>query len=376
MLGGGIIGLAVAWRARQRGLSVPLLERDAPGTAPRTSRRACSPRSPRSSSATPARALHWRCARRGSGRASPTSCRSSRACLGFRRTGTLMVARDGDEARELERQLAFRESLGLALLRLRPWEARELEPALAPTVRLAMEAPDDHTSTRAWRSRAARACEPAGVQIERAGAGPRSARRPTGAGRGREHRARQARCGAGGARHRRLERPLEGLPPARACRSGRSRGRSCACATPPARGWCGARCASPAPTSCRAMTAAMCSARPSRSVASSSRPTPAGCTSCCARPTSWCRASASSTWRRCAWVATGHARQHADRRRAGARACLGHRPLSQRHPAGAAHRRPHRRSARRGGRGSAAAIRALRGRWEPARFARCGARHS
>ncbi len=56
-----------------------------------------------------------------------------------------MLARDEDEARELERQIAFRESLGLRTTRLRASEAREREPALAPTVRLALEAPDDHS---------------------------------------------------------------------------------------------------------------------------------------------------------------------------------------------------------------------------------------
>ena len=35
------------------------------------------------------------------------------------RTGTLLLARDDDEARELERQLAFRDSLGLTIERLR-----------------------------------------------------------------------------------------------------------------------------------------------------------------------------------------------------------------------------------------------------------------
>ena len=39
--------------------------------------------------------------------------------IDLRRTGTLLLARDEDEARELERQLAFRESLGLDVRRLR-----------------------------------------------------------------------------------------------------------------------------------------------------------------------------------------------------------------------------------------------------------------
>jgi glycine oxidase len=54
-----------------------------------------------------------------------------------------MVARDRDEAEALDRELAFRERLGLRVERLLPSEARRLEPALAPNVRLALHVPDD-----------------------------------------------------------------------------------------------------------------------------------------------------------------------------------------------------------------------------------------
>ncbi len=86
--------------------------------------------------------------------------------VGLRASGTLVVARDADEARELERQIAFREELGLRVTRLLPSAARELEPALAPTVRLALEAPDDH-SVQPRRVLAAlrAACELAGVRL-------------------------------------------------------------------------------------------------------------------------------------------------------------------------------------------------------------------
>ena len=59
----------------------------------------------------------------------------------YRRFGTLLVARDDDEAAALERELAFRQSLGLPVRRLRASEARALEPALAPTLRLGLEIP-------------------------------------------------------------------------------------------------------------------------------------------------------------------------------------------------------------------------------------------
>src|SRR4029077_8521107 len=55
--------------------------------------------------------------------------------VGLLKTGTLVLARNADEALELERQLAFRQSLGLRAERLRASAAREREPAIAPTVR-------------------------------------------------------------------------------------------------------------------------------------------------------------------------------------------------------------------------------------------------
>ena len=59
--------------------------------------------------------------------------------------GTLLLARDDDEARELQRQLELRRSLQLRVNRLLPSEAREREPALAPTLRAALECPEDHS---------------------------------------------------------------------------------------------------------------------------------------------------------------------------------------------------------------------------------------
>jgi glycine oxidase len=63
---------------------------------------------------------------------------------GYYRSGTLLAARDADEAEALGRELALRTRLGLTATRLRPSDARQLEPALAPALRLALEIPDDH----------------------------------------------------------------------------------------------------------------------------------------------------------------------------------------------------------------------------------------
>jgi glycine oxidase len=80
--------------------------------------------------------------------------------------GAMFVARDEDEARELDRQLAFRQSLGLRVERLRASTARELEPALAPTVRLALAAPEDRAvDPRVVLAALRAACEAAGVRL-------------------------------------------------------------------------------------------------------------------------------------------------------------------------------------------------------------------
>ncbi len=169
VVGGGVIGLAVAWRVRQRGLSVAVLERGAIGAecASGVAAGMLAPVAEVEFGEAGQRALEL-------GLRSAEIWPSFAAELvqatgievGLRQSGTLVVARDEDEARELERQLALRESLGLPVRRLRPSAARELEPALAPTVRLALEAPEDHSvDPRLVLAALRRACERSGVQV-------------------------------------------------------------------------------------------------------------------------------------------------------------------------------------------------------------------
>jgi glycine oxidase len=84
----------------------------------------------------------------------------------YRAQGTLLVARDRDEAEALERELALRARFGLRAERLRPSQARRLESALAPTVRLALDVPDDHAvDPRLVVAALARAAERAGAAL-------------------------------------------------------------------------------------------------------------------------------------------------------------------------------------------------------------------
>jgi glycine oxidase len=141
--GGGAIGLACAWRTAERGLSTVVLDAGDPGAW----RVAAGMLAPVTES------------QFGEGALLDLNLRGSRVFAAFcaeladasgedpglRETGTLAVARDADDAAALDRLLAFRRELGLDVERLRPSQARRAEPALAPTVRLALDVPGDHS---------------------------------------------------------------------------------------------------------------------------------------------------------------------------------------------------------------------------------------
>jgi glycine oxidase len=146
VIGGGVIGLAAAWRAAQRGHAVCVLERGELGAG--TSRVAAGMLAP----VTEANAgelalleLGLRSARAWPAFAAELAAASG-ADPGLRPCGALLVARDADEAAALERELALRVDLGLHVERVLPSAARRLEPALAPTLRLALAAPEDHAA--------------------------------------------------------------------------------------------------------------------------------------------------------------------------------------------------------------------------------------
>jgi len=168
VVGGGIIGLASAWRARRAGLSVTLLERARTGEgASRVAAGMLAPVAEVEFGEAGQRVLDLglRSAAMWPEFAAELEQRTGMD-VGLRRTGTLVVARDEDEARELERQLDFRAGLDLRARRLLPSAARELEPALTPTIRLALHAPDDHSvDPRLVLAALRRACELEGVEV-------------------------------------------------------------------------------------------------------------------------------------------------------------------------------------------------------------------
>ena len=160
--GGGAIGLACAWRAAGRGLRTVVLDAGDPG-AWEVAAGMLAPVTEAEPGDEALLELGLRSAREFA-----AFCDELGEDAGHRRTGTLVVARDRDEAEALDRQLAFRRALGLEVERLRPSQARRAEPALAPTVRLALDVPGDHSvDPRRLVAALARAFERAGGTLRR-----------------------------------------------------------------------------------------------------------------------------------------------------------------------------------------------------------------
>jgi glycine oxidase len=166
VVGGGVIGLSIAWRAAQCGIGVTLLERERFGSG--ASRAAAGMLAPI------AEADYGDAGREllelglSSAAAWPAFAEElARACgrpSRLRAAGTLLLARDRDEAEALERDLEYRQRLGLAVKRLLPSEARRLEPALAPSLRLALQIDGELSVDPRW------ACEALVIAARAAGA--------------------------------------------------------------------------------------------------------------------------------------------------------------------------------------------------------------
>ena len=166
IVGGGAIGLSIAWRAAQRGLRVVLLERGELGGG--TSCVAAGMLAPVSEASLTEQAVLQL------GLASVQRYPDMVAELwseagsdpGYLPCGTLVLARDRDEAEALERELELRRRLGLTVQRLRQSEARAHVPALAPGFRLALHVEGDHAiDPRKLCSALAQAARRAGVEL-------------------------------------------------------------------------------------------------------------------------------------------------------------------------------------------------------------------
>ncbi len=166
--GGGLIGLSVAWRAAQRGLSVTVVD-EAPGTG--ASYAAAGMLAPVTEAAYGEAPLLALC--RTSLERYPAFVAevvaSSGMDVALRTAGTLLVGFDDDDMRALEVLHRFQCGLGLDARRLTAREARRHEPSLTPRLRGGLHVPGDHSvDPRQLHTALLGAAESSGVQVVRA----------------------------------------------------------------------------------------------------------------------------------------------------------------------------------------------------------------
>jgi len=166
VVGGGIVGLACAWHAARRGMSVVVLERDRlGGGASEVAAGMLAPVTEADFGEDELLELNLSAADRWPAFATELTAASGLS-PGFRETGALVVAADRDDAEELRRLADLHAALGLPSRWIGPRECRALEPGLSPRVRGAIHAPRDHQADPVATVRAlAAACRSAGVEL-------------------------------------------------------------------------------------------------------------------------------------------------------------------------------------------------------------------
>ncbi len=143
IIGGGIIGCAIAWRLAEGRLKVTVVDRGEPGAE--ASSAAAGMLAPQGETVTPDAFFEF-------GRASrdlyPEFVRevetASRMKVGYRREGTLLVAASDEEERELDAVYNGQTKAGLALERLSPQACHARVSGLAPEIRSGLFVAGDH----------------------------------------------------------------------------------------------------------------------------------------------------------------------------------------------------------------------------------------
>jgi glycine oxidase len=178
IVGGGVIGLAIAWRCVQHGLRVVVHDGGAETAAWYAAAGMLAPAGEATFGQEALGALMVESARRWPGFAAELS-RATGLDLGYDTTGALSVALTDDDLAQVRRLGAYQRSLGLPVAPLTASELRDREPGLSPRLRGGTHAPGDHQVDPRRVVAALRAAVHAGGGV--VSAGPVS---PTGAGPG------------------------------------------------------------------------------------------------------------------------------------------------------------------------------------------------
>ena len=165
VVGGGIIGLAVAWRSAQRGLSVTVLDPEPGRGANQVAAGMLAPVTELQYGEEELLRLGIASNERYAAFAAELS-EATGLDLGYRACGTLAVALDADDRAELRELHAFQQRLGLEAQWLNGRECRSLEPMLAPSVRGGLLVTGDHqVDGRRLGAALVAACTRAGVVL-------------------------------------------------------------------------------------------------------------------------------------------------------------------------------------------------------------------
>jgi glycine oxidase len=149
VIGAGVIGLAIAWRAARTGLRVtvhdPVLAAPTPdGTASWAAAGMLAPVTEVHYGEESLLTLTRAAAKRWPDFAAEL-VEATGSDIGYRPSGTLSVARDADDLAVFDELATYQEKLGLSVERLRARDIRRLEPALSPRVRGGLLVAGDHS---------------------------------------------------------------------------------------------------------------------------------------------------------------------------------------------------------------------------------------
>ncbi|QES50529.1 glycine oxidase ThiO [Streptomyces venezuelae] len=170
VIGGGIIGLATAWRTARRGLTVALADPEPGGGAARVAAGMLAAVTELHYGEETLLGLNLASAARYQAFAAELA-EAGGLDIGYRACGTLAVALDSDDRLHLRELHALQRRCGLEPEWLTGRECRRLEPMLAPGVRGGLRVDGDHqVDPRRLADALLAACERAGVVFHRAGA--------------------------------------------------------------------------------------------------------------------------------------------------------------------------------------------------------------
>ncbi len=167
IVGGGVIGLSIAWRAAQQGQRVVLADPQPGGGATHAAAGMLTPIAEAAYAEREIFGLGQESLRRYPDFVAELQ-QVTGLPVGFRQVGTLQVAYDSDDLAMLTETRVLQESFGVHLQQLTARECRAAEPMLDPSVRAGLLAPGDGSvDPRLLAVALVRAAEGAGARIVR-----------------------------------------------------------------------------------------------------------------------------------------------------------------------------------------------------------------